>query len=495
MVTTNDQMPRIGTARMESRPTLGGYIRHVGSLMGYEFHPWQQYLSDVSCEMIPRANRLDPKQSELRMNYQYVGAMVGRQSGKSAWCASRIVAQCLMPSFEKVANTVGLDKISAQHVAYTSQSRNNAISRWREHVDIIAQSSIANQIKNATYATGREVLEFTNGSTYRPITPNRTGARGFSLDLVIVDEALAHPLWLLGVLRPTMAQRDNAMHSVGAQFVVVSNAGDDDSELLNRMQELGHESIGKEDTKRMWAEWSADPEADPFDEQTWHDTIPTLNQPNGIDIDFIRLEAETMPESQFIREYLCVRSVATNDQIIPFDLWMEANRGDIQVPMDRVVLGLDIRMDRQGASLVACGPVDFYLPIEVIEAKQGLDWVLDRTVEVARRWSAPIALDVGGPAATIIPALEAAGVTIIPLAAREVTLAAATLYDAVFAKRIAHMNDFRLNDAVIGASRRAVGERWAFDRRGHKDISPLVAASFAMWAVDSDVIGKPTIYG
>lgn len=493
MVTTAAQ-PRLGTARTLSRPTLGGYVADIGRMMDLEFYEWQRLFSDVSCELIPRPT-VHPGQSTLRFNAQYVGGMVGRQSGKSAWSASRIVAQCLLPNYFEIAEECGLEEIKPQHVVYTAQSRTNAVQRWIEHIEIITSvQAIAEEIKVIRYATGREIIEFHNGSTYRPITPNRTGARGLTLDLVIVDEALAHPLWLLPVLRPTMAQRDSATGCIGAQFIVISNAGDDDSELLNRMQELGIESLTDPDSKRVWMEWSADPESDPFAEQTWLDTCPTLNQPNGIDIEFLRLEAQTMREDMFIREYLCRRSIATHDQIIPTDLWMDLNRADVMVPMDRLVLGLDIRMDRMGASLMACGMVETYLPVEIVEVRQGLDWVLERTVEVSRRWNAPVAIDVGGPAANLIPSLEAHGITIVPLATREVTSAAASFYDACFAKRICHMNDYRLNDAIAGASRRAVGEKWAFDRRGHWDISPLVAASLAAWVVETGAGNRPTIY-
>ena len=486
--------PRFATARHPERPSLGEYIAYVGDNMGLPFHEWQKQLSDTSTELVPRREVFDG-QSALRLNAQYVGAMVGRQSGKSAWSATRIVAQCLLPNHFDIAESVGLEQIEPQHVVYTAQSRTNAVARWYEHAQFIEHSRyLRDEIMNIRYATGREIIEFQNGSTYRPVTPNRNNARGLTLDLVIVDEALAHPLWLLSTLRPTMAQRDSASGCIGAQFVVISNAGDDDSELLNRMQELGIESLTDPESRRVWMEWSADPESDPFAESTWLATCPTLNQPNGIDIDFLRMEAATMREDMFIREYLCRRSIATHNQIIPTDLWMEMNRSDIYVPMDRIVLGLDIRMDRLGASLVSSGPVDTYLPIECVEAKSGLEWVLPRTIEVAQRWSAPVAIDVAGPAANLIPSLEASGVTIVPLAAREVASAAATFYDACFAKRIAHMNDYKLNDAVAGASRRALGDRWTFDRRGHWDISPLVAASLAVWVVESGRGNRPTIY-
>lgn len=484
--------PRIGTARNDTRPTIGPYITHIANELGFEFHPWQEYLSEVSGELAPRGRVLDG-QSSLRLNAQYVGCLVGRQSGKTLWCVARVVAQALMPSYPTLAASVGLERIMPQHIAYTAQSRNSAVHRWMEHVEIMEASPIAPFIKQVRLSNGREQMSFTNGSTYRPVTPNRNAARGMSLDLAIVDEALAHEDWLLSALRPTMAQRDGATGCIGAQFIVISNAGDDDSQLLNRMQELGHLAVNNPAARHVWMEWSAPDDCDPFDESVWLDTLPTLEQPNGITLDFLRTEAETLKQEQFLREYLCVRIPKSRDQLIPTERWMELIRNDVLIGTE-IALGLDVTPDRQRATLMAASIEDAYLPLELVDAREGLEWVIPRVVEVATRWSAPVAIDVGGPAGVFIASLEALGVTVVPLATREVTSAAAMFYDAVLAKRICHMNDYRLNDAVTGASKRAVGDRWAFDRRGHADISPLCASSFAVWALETGQLDLPGIH-
>lgn len=485
-------LPRVATARRYERPTLGDYIADVGIALGFDFHDWQRLLSDVSMELIPRPEPTD-YQSRLRLNHQYVGALVGRQSGKTAWSVARVVAQAQLPHNEAIAERIGIPRFKSQHIAYTAQTRTIAEQKWREHIDIIESSAMARTLKHVHFANGKECAYFANGSTYRPVTPNRTGARGLVLDLVIVDEALAHPLWLLSALRPTMAQRDGAEFCLGAQFVVISNAGDDDSELLNRLQDLGRESANDPNARRCWLEWSMKPESDPLSEETWYETIPTLEQINGINIDFLRMEAETMPLEQFMREYLCVRSSTTADALFTSERWNEMYRTDVIIPYD-VILALDVASDRQRASLVAVGSIDSYLPIEIVDSRDGLAWILERVTEVALRSNAPVVIDAGGPAASLIPALEFSKVTVIPIAAREVTNAAAMFFDAFQVKRLTHMNDYRLNDAVIAASKRAVGERWAFDRRGHVDISPLIAASFGVWAIETGQLNKGTIY-
>lgn len=485
--------PRLGTERCPARPTIGPYVARVGESLGFPAHEWQRLLSDVSGELVPRPTPR-PGQSLKRLHAQYVGCLVGRQSGKTAWSVSRIVAQMLMPDEPEIAAMFGLERIVPQKVIYTAQARINAVAKWSEHLDIIDGSrELRKNIKRVSRATGREECVFVNGSTYKPVTPNRKGARGLSTDLIIVDEALAHPMWLLSVLRPTMGQRHGATGCVGGQFVVISNAGDDDSELLNHMQELGIESLANPDASRVWLEWSAPPDCDPLDHNVWLRTMPTLNQPNGIDLDFMREEAQSMRLDDFMREYLCMRVAKSRAQLFPTERWMGQYRNDV-VNHGDFALGVDMTPDRARASVVACGKVDGYLPVEVVEGREGVEWLIEAVSDISHKWNVPVAIDAGSACGSIIPMLEKLDVAVIKLGTREVIHAAGMFYDAVMSKRVTHMNDYRLNDAVTGCSKRAVADRWAFDRLGNVDISPLTAASFALWAIETGESERPVIF-
>ena len=484
--------PRLSTPRNWDLPSLGSYYGEIAKMLGYEFHEWQTLLSDITSQLSPRPDIM-PGQSTMKFNAQHCGCIVGRQSGKTAWAVTRVAAQCMLPERKDIAALVGLNRIAPQQVVYTAQSRLNATEKWREHVEIMLNSDLCTYIDNVRKQIGSECVWFTNGSTYQPVTPNRTGARGKSTDLIIVDEALAHPMWLLSVLRPTMAQRHSANGCLGAQFIVISNAGNDDSELLNHLQDLGHEAIQNGNDGRVWLEWSMEPGSDPLDPQTWLNTMPTLTQPNGIGMDFLREELETMRLEDFMREYLCVRVPRSEATLISFEHWMELYRHDVIIPGSGII-AVDVSPGRQRASIVAASSVDSYLPIEVIRSKDGLEWVVDAVEEITNRWACSVVIDAGGPAGTLVPVLQARGIDVMTIAAREVAHAAAHFYDCVQSKRIAHLNDFRLNDAVKGVTKRPVGERWAFDRNGNVDITPLVAASFAVWAVETGWDDKPAIY-
>lgn len=484
--------PRIGTRRNESMPTLGDYFDSITEELGLHPHQWQSHLNAVSTQLSPRETFFEG-QSTWKLHAQHAGAMVGRQAGKTSWAVGRVTGQALLPHQKDIAQLVGLDRIIPQHILYTAQRRVTAVDKWREHCDAIVASPLGRWIEYVATRTGHECCYFTNGSTYKPVTPNRNAARGLVADLIIVDEALTHPLWLLSTLRPTMAQRHSANGCIGAQFVVIGNAGTDDSELLNHLQELGQMAVRTGDDSRVWLEWSMEPGDDPLDPTTWIKTMPTLNQPNGISMEFLIEESKSMRLSDFMREYLCFRINDSDDRVIDWEQWKSLIRYDV-INSGDALIAIDVSWDRARAAIVACSNVDGYLPVEVIDAKEGVDWLVDRTIEIAERNRCPVVVDTGGPAAAMHLILENRGIEVIPFAAKDVAMAAGCFYDNVRNKRICHLDDYRLNDAIKGATKRPIGERWGFNRKGNVDISPLVAASFAVWAIDSGRFDKPSIF-
>jgi hypothetical protein len=293
-----------------------------------------------------------------------------------------------------------------------------------------------------------------------------------------------------------MAQRDGSLDGIGAQLVVLSSAGDEHSTLLQRMTELGRAAVTDPSSRTAWLEWSAPPEADHLDETVWRATMPTLDVPNGITIDFLRSEATSMGEIDFKREYLGIPSTIGSSAVIPSEAWIDCHRVDVILPSEDLVIGVDLSPDRTRASIVACAAVATYRPVEVLESRSDpASWLLQRLLEIAGRWNAPVIIDTVSPAATLIVALESHGIAVIPVGTRGAVDAAGMFFDSVLQRRLAHLDDWRLNDAVAGATKRAVGQRWAFDRRNVDiDITPLVAGALALWGVETDQAGAPALY-
>jgi hypothetical protein len=139
---------------------------------------------------------------------------------------------------------------------------------------------------------------------------------------------------------------------------------------------------------------------------------------------------------------------------------------------------------------------DGSLMVELVDHKPGVDWIGDRLVELVERHD-PLAVvvDRSGPAGTALGLLERSGVELTIPAAHDVAQAAEGFYDAVTQRQIVHQSDVRLGRAVAGAKQRPIGQAWGWDRRGTSDdISPLVAASFALWGFLKSESAEPGVW-
>jgi phage terminase large subunit-like protein len=433
----------------------------VANLMGFELFDWQRRVADVALE-----------RKDGHYIFRTVGASVGRQGGKSKLIEVRIAFELLQ---------------ARKHIAYTAQDRAMAKLKWLEHVQSFERTpQIARQIHKISYINGSERLYMKNGSSYGIVTPNDKGARGLSLNLMVIDEALTHPLSLLASLQPTLATRRSG------QLWIVSNAGiPGRSQLLEHFRTVAHSRIDDRSTQLAWFEWS--PQQDKFDyldEGVWREAIPTLGQKNGVLLDAVREAAHTSSPEIFTKEWLNVWPAIEAVQVIPTDLWDGLARTDVTVGKD-VVLGVDISPVRDKSAIAVSGLVNGLTPVEIVEAKDGANWVADRLIEIAQRWKAPVVIDQGAPASSLIVQLENAGITVISLGLRDYARACGSFYDAVQARTICHLDDPNLRQAIIGSSRRALGDSWAWRRHDTNNITPLVAATLARYGVVNKPIEQP----
>jgi hypothetical protein len=102
-------------------------------------------------------------------------------------------------------------------------------------------------------------------------------------------------------------------------------------------------------------------------------------------------------------------------------------------------------------------------------------------------------VDGSGPAGSLIPDLEKAGLTVHPVTSRELIDACGGFYDAVLESKIRIRRNPKLDEAAAGAARRRVGDAWAWTRKSAAaDISPLVAATLAIWGATH--LGGGSVY-
>lgn len=473
--------PRVGSRRHRGVVTLGPLVNQVAARLGLEFHAWQAWRAAVSYE-------LERCPAGKRLSAGTCVTIAGRQTGKTTAVTADVAFRCLAPDLAELGKVVG-HPVGRQHVAFTAQDRIGALGRWYEHVEMIMDSDLAGYVAKVVRKNGEECVHWCNGSKYRVVTPSKTGARGLALDVVVIDEALAHAPWLLDAIAPTMAQRDGATTSFGAQMIVVSNAGDETAELLAQQRELGRRAVAEDDRGRVHLEWSCADDDDPLDQAVWAATIPTLDRPNGLGSAFLARQAETMGTDAFAREYLCKTVWSQSRRVIPVEVWADLPHRQVD---GGGVLAVEVDNDRTAAAVVAASPCGDGIGVQVLDQRPGVDWVPDFVAGYGG--GRPVVVDNYGPASTLIPALEQ--ITVVRKASsHDVADAAAGFVDAVTIARIGHTGDPRFQDAVTWLARRQRGDRWVFDRhRG--DISTIVAASLAVWLLETSpaYMESPAIY-
>jgi hypothetical protein len=256
-----------------------------------------------------------------------------------------------------------------------------------------------------------------------------------------------------------------------AQILVVSTAGTDRSLYLRRKVDQGRAAVAEDGGSGCaYFEWSAEPDDDPFDRETWRRCMPAL----GLTVQESAVEHAmgTMTANEFRRSYLNVWSTVS-EQMIPQKVWLACCSAKV-APTGTLSFAVDVALDRSSGSIVVC---DKDGNIELIENRDGVAWMQQRVLELWRRWRATVVVDGYGPASAFVDPLKMLGVPIVVYRTIDVVAACALFYDAILDKAVKVKADDRLTKSVAAATRRAVGQQWLFQRNvPEADISPLFAA-------------------
>lgn len=427
-------------------------------MLGQPLMPWQRHVADVALEVDPATGLLV---------YREIDLTVPRQSGKT------LLLLCAM-----VHRAQGFGR--RQRILYTAQTRNDARRKWEEEHVHVLQHSPLKSLFTVRKANGSEAIRWRNGSMHGITSSTEKAGHGETLDMGVIDEAFAQEdARLEQGLRPTMITRPQP------QLWVVSTAGTRRSLYLRGKVDAGRRRCELGLTHSVaYFEWSAPREADPGDPATWRACMPALG--HTVNEDAIRANYEGMSLAEFRRaflnqwpddapeEWLVISQQDWDDQLDP------ASEAD-----DPVAFAIDANPERSAAAISMAGErPGGGLHVETVDYRRGTGWVVARVVELVERWSpCAVVLDPAGPAGSLLPDLERAGIEVTKPTTRDAAHAAQAFYDAVTDSRsLTHLDDAPLASALAGAQKREIGDMWLWARRGlSADICPLVAATLATW--------------
>lgn len=431
---------------------------------GLVLDPWQQHVLEHSL-----GERADGTWAAAE-----VGLLVPRQNGKGSIIEARELAGLFL-----------LGEMLIMHSAHEFKTAQEGFRRIRGLIE--GNAAFSKRVKKISTSHGDEGIELKSGARLRFVARSRGSGRGFSGDCVFLDEAYALSDAAMDALIPTLSARPNA------QIWYTSSAPLPDSEVLRRLCLRGRAGA---DARLAYFEWCADADARPDDRKCWAQANPAL----GIRLseEFTERELAALTPEGFLRERLGVWHEFEKSDVLPNwnALADESSRLPEAAP---VMFGLDVSPARTASAIVAVGErEDGVRHVEVVDYRPETFWIVDRFTALAARWgNVDVVIDERSAAGSLIqPLQEVPGVTVHPLTSRDVAVAAGRFYDACSASvaSLRHLNDPVLNAAVDGAVTRPLGDAWAWDRRKpNTDITPLVAATLALWGWDTfgfDIAGQ-----
>jgi len=302
--------------------------------LGITLMPWQKLAARYMTGL--RVHRGRPrKDAHPEWAFRECCIVVARQNGKSELLVPRIV--------------MGLR--SGEHILHTAQNRDLPRKTFLRVAALIAADPDTISVRKAN---GQEEIITSAGGRYKVVAPNGS-SRGESADLVLIDEVREqHDQDLMDAMLPTITARPNA------QVIYLSNAGDDESVVLNDLRRRGTDDP---DPRLAYLEWSADEKRSLDDRAGWAEANPGLGE--VVQVETLEYFRKNRPPNSFETEHLCRWVTTMRPKLVPDARW-QAARGEVGTSIrPAMAVSMDVSGTRASA-VIAWQQSDGSVAIRVV---------------------------------------------------------------------------------------------------------------------------------
>jgi len=346
-------------------------------------------------------------------------------------------------------------------------------------------------VKEVRNTNGQEAVELHNGGLIEVVARSKGSGRGFTVDVLVLDEAQELQEHELEALLPTIS----AAPSGDPVTIYMGTPPKDTGELGEPFVRIRNGAVDGSDKRAAWVEFSAAGDLDSMapdelvrfisDKRNWEDANPAL----GIRINQTTVESELKQFSarSFARERLNMWPVAGKTASpIPADAWDRLALADVPEEWPLAALGLDMNPERTKVTIGVAAHSDKGVHVEVAEdapfSDEGsnalIDWVFARA---GRR--VPVVMDAYSPVRSIEAALKAKKVRVFILGPNELSQACGGLYDAVMKdESVTHYGQESLDASLAGAVKQKFGDggAWKWNRKTFDvDLTQIMAVTTA----------------
>lgn len=468
------QRPRIRLVPPAASTGAAREAIELGAAYGVDLDPWQKWaLEDALGE------RSDGSWASFE-----VGIIDPRQNGKG-----KII---------EVRELSGLTLFGERLIIHTAHEVKTAAEAFIRIRDLFTNyDDLRRETKRINNSHGEEGIELRNGARLRFLARSRMSGRGFSGDTIFFDEAFHLPDASMAALLPTMSAMPNPQ--LWYLSSSVNQVHHVHGHVLARLRRRG---LRTDSPRLTYLEWSlmeredwealavAERERLRADPESWRVANPGYGY--RISEEFTRAELGALDAADFDVERLGIGDWPTDET----ESWLVISEAAWSMLVDRessaedpVAMSLDTTPDRSWTSIAAAGRrSDGLVHVEVIEHRTGTDWAVARVAElIERHRPCAFVIDESGPAASLVPGLERAGVELDRAPAREVAAGCDHFLDLVRGGTLRHRDQPELMRALAGAKKRVIGDekQWAWARKGIQVvISPLIAATQAAYGLE-----------
>jgi hypothetical protein len=462
---------------------------------GLLLDPWQQFVLRNSL-----GERADGRWSAFE-----VGLVVARQQGKGSVLEARELAGMLLFGEKLLMHTAHELKTSMEH--------------FRRLMTLFdASDDLRKRVKRVINSNGKEGLEMVNGARLHCLARSKGSGRGFSGDLVVLDEAYALTAEQMEATMPTMLARDNAQVWYTSSPPLDAVSGQVLMSIRDRAQS------GKTD-RLAWFDYGLPGSLDQLadidldDRANWYAALPSLRSGRVREENVQAMRSVLPTDAGFAREILGIwpPGLGGTFQVISSKAWTQAEDPESEIE-DLFALSAAVSVDRSRAAIAAVGRrPDGLLHMEVTSTplrsdnRNGTAWVASRIAAIsAKRAPIAVVLDEFGPTGSLIPdvrrtleaELQGGAPEVVTLAMGDVARAWGMFFDGVQGSdpaghNLRHIGQPELTAAVAGAKTRDLGDGKAWDRRNATvDITPLIAVTHALygWTTRAEEFGSFNIF-
>ncbi|HEY9354598.1 MAG TPA: hypothetical protein VIP28_15155 [Nocardioides sp.] len=474
--------PRVEVHPPAVDDSLGDVAAALAAQAGLPLEPWQ-----VDGLRIMLSTRPDGKWAA----FEYA-EICPRQNGKTALFMARALAGLFLLD-EKVILWSAHEFKTAMRAFRDLRRFIRALGEARSDT-LVVVDGIPVKINNGNGEEGFERLD--TGQELKMVARSKGSGRGFSTDLMIVDEAFAYTEIHQDALMPTLTARPNPQICYASSPPLDGLSGGPLFSLRKRALAGGDETLA-------WRDWGLDGELDEFlklsaqerdefldDRARWSASNPALGRGRVNEESILRLR-RSLSEAGFAREIFGLWPKQVEDaggmwQVIDEDDWLGRAGGDKDLWTDEVAFAVASPVEQDWTAIAVAGwSSDGEILVQVVHYARGTAWVEDKILGLVERHpGAVVALDPRGPAGHLRKPLEDADVELLePTALDGAHAAQQFVRNIVDVPTVRHFGQDSLDISVKAAVKKKQGDGWRWERRGGTDISPLDAASLAVWAV------------